>query len=388
MNIKPIGEFYHPENTPKSGTNFLYNYEKTNRLIIIGNGFDLAHGLKSSFKDFIYVYAHKAIEQTFFNLKYDDPLMTITANAKFSDAENFFAKLTPQMSFEQLLKLTENTHIRLNWKSRFFKNLINDLENKKWVDIEIHYFDNLKKSTTIEDSSAILKLNNEFTYLKSYFLNYLLNQTASHNCDIDKDLLTQFEQPIKVEEVEPNTLEHDTAPNELCILNFNYTDIAIQYYNGLKLKNNQQKSYIPIHGNLNWENSNLQEPVFGFGDEIDEDYKKFELMRNDEVFMHIKSFKYLQSNNYRKLLELIESNPFQVHIYGHSCGLSDRTLLNTIFEHENCISIKPFFFKNNDSNDYELKSFAIARHFKSKSKFRGKVVNIEYCEAMIQPLNQ
>ena len=29
------------------------NYLKVNRLIIIGNGFDLAHGLKTSFKEFI-----------------------------------------------------------------------------------------------------------------------------------------------------------------------------------------------------------------------------------------------------------------------------------------------------------------------------------------------
>jgi hypothetical protein len=31
-------------------------YEEVNRLILIGNGFDLAHGLNSSFKDFIFNY--------------------------------------------------------------------------------------------------------------------------------------------------------------------------------------------------------------------------------------------------------------------------------------------------------------------------------------------
>ncbi|RMZ61332.1 hypothetical protein D1632_00110 [Chryseobacterium nematophagum] len=27
----------------------------------------------------------------------------------------------------------------------------------------------------------------------------------------------------------------------------------------------------------------------------------------------------------------------------HSCGNTDRTLLNTIFEHENCVSVKIFY---------------------------------------------
>jgi hypothetical protein len=36
---------------------------------------------------------------------------------------------------------------------------------------------------------------------------------------------------------------------------------------------------------------------------------------------------------------------FQVLIMGHSCGLSDRTLLNIVFEHNNCRSIKVFITK-------------------------------------------
>jgi hypothetical protein len=36
-------------------------YKKINRLIIIGNGFDIAHGLKSTFSDFISDYCFNAI---------------------------------------------------------------------------------------------------------------------------------------------------------------------------------------------------------------------------------------------------------------------------------------------------------------------------------------
>lgn len=33
-----------------------------NRIIIVGNGFDLAHGVKTSYKDFIECYFGKVIE--------------------------------------------------------------------------------------------------------------------------------------------------------------------------------------------------------------------------------------------------------------------------------------------------------------------------------------
>lgn len=43
---------------------------------------------------------------------------------------------------------------------------------------------------------------------------------------------------------------------------------------------------------------------------------------------------------------------------GHSCGLSDRTMLKEIFEHDNCKSIKTIIIKwGNESyeNDYDEK---------------------------------
>ena len=56
-------------------------------------------------------------------------------------------------------------------------------------------------------------------------------------------------------------------------------------------------------------------------------------------------FWYFQTSNYHDLVRFIESNIFQVFILGHSCGLSDRTMLNMIFEHDHCKSIKLFIMK-------------------------------------------
>ncbi len=59
---------------------------------------------------------------------------------------------------------------------------------------------------------------------------------------------------------------------------------------------------------------------------------------------NIKSILYSESRRYRELLDTMEQAPYQVCIMGHSCGISDRTLLNTLLTHHNCISIKPYYY--------------------------------------------
>ena len=99
--------------------------------------------------------------------------------------------------------------------------------------------------------------------------------------------------------------------------------------------------------------------------------------------MCIKSIKYQESDNYRNVLGFIESAPFQVCIMGHSCGNSDRTLLNTLFEHKNCISIKPYFYIKQDGTDNYLGLVQnISRNFTDMKLMRDRVVNKTYCETL------
>lgn len=68
---------------------------------------------------------------------------------------------------------------------------------------------------------------------------------------------------------------------------------------------------------------------------------------------------------------------------GHSCGNSDRTLLNTVFEHENCISVKPFYHKWADGRDNYLELVQnISRCFTNTKLFRDRVVNKELYQTM------
>ena len=68
---------------------------------------------------------------------------------------------------------------------------------------------------------------------------------------------------------------------------------------------------------------------------------------------------------------------------GHSCGSSDRTLLKTIFENTNCVSIKPFYYrKDNNTDNYRDIIQNISRNFTSTKLMRDKVVNKLYCSTL------
>ncbi len=372
--------------TPQIDYSIFDKYKEVNRLIIIGNGFDLAHGLKTSFKDFIEDYTLKILNELKRNYHFEDGLLSITSKANFEELRSNLNTLDKSEVYKIFIYLLKgNQRIEIEHQSEFLKNIILSIQNKSWVDIELVFFELLKDASKNNDSKNIEQINNDLNSLKQLLKEYLKEEVSKQRIKPSRKLLSQFLMEIAKHETIPNTIEHDEQPNSICVLNFNYTSLALDYLEHMK---SFPTTYIPIHGELEGDDINKQGLVFGYGDELDKDYLEFENMNNDLLFEHIKSFKYLHFDHYRSLLEFINSKPFQVHLYGHSCGLSDRTLLNTIFENENCISIKNFYYSNSGKDDYEQKSYAIARHFKSKADLRAKVVNKTKCEPMIQPKDE
>ena len=161
-------------------------------------------------------------------------------------------------------------------------------------------------------------------------------------------------------------------PDNILMLNFNYTSTANKYAQ-------ENKSIIEvnhIHGEL----SNPDSVIFGYGDELDENYKKLSNLNDNEYLKNFKSIKYLESDRYRKALQFMDAAPYQVFIMGHSCGNSDRTFLNTLFEHKNCVSIKPYYYKDGDKDNYLDIVQNISRNFTDMKLMRDRVVNKTYCE--------
>jgi len=353
-----------------------------NRLIVVGNGFDLAHNLKTAYSDFLEYYLKEVIKKFLRDRSYDDPLISLynvysgMTRGIPLDGGNTIYEIIDWLS-------TEREYFKLEFKSDLLKKSLTKAKTLRWVDLENEYFDevlsNLKKVRNA-DYKIIRTLNVQFEFLKMELENYLLLQQVDLESFMpDPDIKEIFTEQIQSDDIvlqrnSPLYLEN------VLFLNFNYTNTLSKYVNvppkrsgsGKTLRGETIESLTHIHGQLGDSNNEI---VFGFGDEYDEEYLKFESFKNNDVFRHIKSFAYFKTRNYDNLIRFLDSNEYQVFIIGHSCGLSDRTMFREIFEHTNCLSIKIFYHKINDiQDDFTEKTFDMARHFTNKNTMRKKIV--------------
>lgn len=418
-----------------------------NRIIIIGNGFDLAHGLPTRYEDFINWYWEQRIYGFNGNITDvdEDPLCIL--KIKKNDWYNITCWNVVALQRYNMFPNAMGTEIfnSMRNKNELFEVIPSELlerityciEEKGWVDIENEYY-NLLKNTIIKDNNALISiktLNNQLLYIQYKLTEYLLSiqganicinprirdlilqsinisdisisgLTAYYNhCDsiaafgrqewvsrMNEYGLTDILLGMEFDNFKKNNTYTDAAgivkikdysqiplnyirPHSTLLLSFNYTSVTDWY---------QVPSIcfpIHIHGDL----SNPANMIFGYGDELDEGYNRILRLNDNEYLQNIKSIKYLDAANYRNVLGFIESAPFQVYIMGHSCGNSDRTLLNTIFEHNNCVSIKPFYHIKKDNTDNYLDIVQnICRNFTDMKLMRDRVVNKTFCEPLPQ----
>ena len=398
-----------------------------NRLVLIGNGFDLAHGLKTKYEDFMYWYWRGIVAYLALQSKdvYEDTLCKVT-NRKldyWNLRELYHAENEELYSF-----LVNNDGAIDIYYSPMLERINKSIQDKGWVDIENEYYELLKNYVLNNESLTQTEtLNTQLHYLQEKLVEYLKSIEISEKI-LRTDIRPQIYAPFKIHDISIESLqalinhvksdmEADKGsidaklslygdiyspgritsykekflgnivlndeipielllPNNIMLLSFNYTHTADLYCKkGWIFTVNQ------IHGDLD----NPESVIFGYGDELDNNYKSI-VDKNENKFLgNIKSIKYLESDNYRKLLSFIESEPYQILIMGHSCGNSDRTLLNTLFEHKNCVSIKPYYYKwgdrEKDDNYIELVQ-NISRNFTDMKLMRDRVVNKTYCEQL------
>ena len=380
-----------------------------NRLVIIGNGFDMAHGLKTSYKDFINWYWDRRVDAFVGNITKvsADSLckLTIKDNPNlscwnvFAFDNSYFKDIRGNRTcsgYEVITELQKYPDTFSVDTTPFFGTIIQSIETKGWVDIENDYYQLLKKCTGTTDCGYTVKeLNEQLAYLQKKLVEYLstidvpetigtINSAIRENICIE-DLSIEGKALAKtmgVIEYDTNSFDDNRymderfsgmPPERTMLLCFNYTGTVKEYeqYGGLIL------NY--IHGEL----EHPEHIIFGYGDELDKDYQDILDKQDNELLKNVKSVKYLETRNYHKMLDFLMAAPFQVLIMGHSCGNSDRTLLNTVFEHKNCVSIKPFYHMWDDGSDNYLELVQnISRNFTNMRLFRDRVVNKEQCKTM------
>ena len=88
-----------------------------NRLILIGNGFDLAHGLKTSYRDFMTWYMCTAFENFILEGNYTDPLIEI--RNKYAGMQGTY-NLKPESVQAVLEQINRNDLQSIIYHSNFF----------------------------------------------------------------------------------------------------------------------------------------------------------------------------------------------------------------------------------------------------------------------------
>lgn len=406
-----------------------------NRIILIGNGFDLAHGLPTSYGNFIDWYW----EQWKIHLENNNQTYTESPLLKFhnrsgEDISYFINRKIGHLTGRDIgFALMENDYSFSVEACPLLEEICTSIETKGWVDIENIYYNLLVKCSNDNDIEKLQSLNIQFGRLQELLCKYLTS-ISKENFKVNERIRDIIYSPFNPNDVSVGGKQHiiDHAnhwieckdmdfeykmnlykkasdltgiynvnninysreknkqlseadlyqtpvnynaillPDNIMALNFNYTKLASNYIedDGECFKINN------IHGELDKPDS----VIFGYGDDLDENYKKISNLNDNRFLTNFKSIKYLESDNYRKALQFMDAAPYQVFIMGHSCGNSDRTLLNKLFEHKNCVSIKPYYYTKGNTDNYLDIVQNISRNFTDMNLMRDRVVNKLYCD--------
>lgn len=322
------------------------------KYLVLGNGFDLAHGLKTGYKDFLMyvIQRDKALYNNF--------------------TENNVAKI-------QYIGITEeNEYLRdkleHNVWMTYFVILYRDrlIHGENWIDFEmeisyiVEIFDRKAKSK-LEYISELKDINNTENkkFLIFYNLYGILHKEGVESVkkhtygelisDLSNDLedvILAFEfylqNEVEVKQISICSPDIKSLGRLDGVLNFNYTTTLQRAY--------QEFDNVPIHyvhGRVSSDGKNNM--VLGVNEYWDEDgadihtdfnaFKKFiqRIMKNTGVDyrkwiydMTNRGKKYLSTRNKTDYKDLGSS---EVYIFGHSLDISDKDLLEEFFLNENIV---------------------------------------------------
>lgn len=317
----------------------------TSNLVIIGNGFDLAHGLKTSYGQFIDWVIEKEID----NPHPDNPLLKPAA-----------PKANKEKLLEHIYKSSMDIHL-----NEFFRTLMRYSgrgEERNWADIEGFYFRELELH--LQGKNDVRKTNEEFEVIKNRFEEYLVEHTKN------KKAIPSYQSFF------------DTLHDGTLILNFNYSNTAELYVQ-------DKNKIVNIHGEL----QNPENPmIFGYAAKEADLQRLYE--KNDNQFLfNIKQNRYGDSMSESRLDDFLkkaaanEGNQglykgIRIFIFGHSCGISDEYILHRIVNHEKVNEIKIFYYDGIPHQHYEIRTNL--RRIMNNRTQESKIQNIHTCHRMPQ----
>jgi hypothetical protein len=321
-----------------------------NKVILLGNGFDLAHGFKTRYCDFIINYLKLCLVESFHKRIFDNDLISIkfhVANYSPSPIEiiervhsikDLRQSINFNTDFSAPSMKVQDPIFSISCKSDFIRAILSH-ENPTWVDIESEYFKALRDIISKQSSKQrgyVVQLNHQLTTLGAALKTYLVQETKNFNISEVHESSPDFADTIVSLLFSKILLASGTIPMRnkygALIVNYNYTD-TVNYY--VEKNPHQYKvEILNLHGTLTDDSL-----IFGFGHVENAAYEMIKHSEIKEAFDGLKMYNYIKTKHYSKLLRYIESDFFEVIILGHSCGKSDGTTMRMIFEHKNCQKI-------------------------------------------------
>ncbi len=290
-------------------------------ILILGNGFDLAHGLKTKYSDFL----------DYCKTKYDS-----------GEAEN--ADINNNFLFNNI------------WAKHF---LDKEIDGDKWIDLEKEIYNvivKLSKLSYFQDNPSKEKYKNTIFIIPKYYMDFNFNKINSYFKELTgvknqdphikikdfikflnnqlRDFVMEFEKYLTDEVMKTVNINsrYKLRIDDSCIslLNFNYTNTCEKLYKinfnhnnfGIKTKE------IYVHGKINnYDGCNLVLGTHSFNDK--------EIIADFNVFKkHNQRHRYGTMENYQELLnELKYPKKIYVpvfHIIGHSLDETDHNILKHI----------------------------------------------------------
>lgn len=318
--------------------------EKT--LLVIGNGFDLAHGLKTKYTDFLDFFnkqfSNIEISEQFFNIGEINPFRKIiqaSIDSKDDEALHENLKNYMQAPFG-------------NFWIAYFNKIREDRHNRigeGWVDFEREVervIGQLEKlllhSADFDENDSILK-----EIMGDYFNKSaeIVTQEFIPKLNWDLKILTLFLEFYLIEEEKKLSIAPKSFFKKLnvqAVISYNYTDTFRAVYK-------KGKTNIPVHfvhGQLGEHNL-----VLGIGETLSgEEKNNFTVCASFKKFFQ--SIKYKLGNDYRNILPSKPDiyNKWQIVFYGHSLDSTDKDSLKRLLKKAEDFPVKIYYYDDDDYN--------------------------------------
>ena len=346
------------------------------KILLIGNGFDLAHGLPTSYKDFLdfckmvrELYTYPIIDNEYNQKKLIDWNTDKTIKSKllecYENRKNCFEdKITTQCKeLDELYDcIKENV-----WINYFLEREKSIGEN--WIDFESEISNVVQAIETlkgyIERDEDVLKIKDTKQKTIIYFLKIAKKslQDVFNLKRIDgfiEDISIELDKLIRSLEIyicefvnEIDIIKENDDIKTITpdyVLSFNYSNTYERIYGQSK-----EVTYDYIHGKADIENNvdtcNL---VLGIDEYLEDDKNdKLEFIAFKKFYQRIYKSK---DSTYMKWVEQIKKYPEVNHnlfIFGHSLDKTDRDILKLLICNDN-VTTKIYYYRKNKNDKKEL----------------------------------